>query len=621
MRPWFWRLALLATFLIGGGLTAARSMAQVDVPPGSEPATAQPAGDESSSESQHEQGTDAPGGDPRLEAALGSPRATMRTFLDAMDEGRDADAAHCLDLSKLTATKEARETKRQELAYKLKDVLDKLIQVEVFQYPESADATATFSVAETHIHNVDLSDREIAERIIISQSDDGLWRFDADTVIEIEALFEQLLDREKVQGLTEPPKSAASSEVLPSIWLAERFPIDMRKTRFLLPTYQWICLAAVVLLGLLADRLARLALDAFMKLWFRIRHGSSAPVIPGMWRPVGLFMQFLTWYVATKYIGLPTTLLTVLLIGLKYFAVIAGIWTSFHLIDLAARMAAHRAAATKSRFDDLLVPLLSKSLKLLATCIGIVVCINAFGWEVVGLLGGLGIGGMALAFASQDAISNVFGSLTVLLDRPFEVGDWIVSEGVEGTVETVGFRSTRVRTFYDSVITVPNSRFTTSTVDNLGQRQYRRFKTLIGVQYDTTPEQLDAFCEGVRELIRRHPYTRKDYYHVYVNDFDDSSLNILLYCFFDCSDWSIELRERHRLLVDIMKLASRLRVEFAFPTRTIQMFQGVPAHAEQDVDWSDPRSLGLSAAAEVAGPVLLDKDRPGRVEFPEPADF
>ena len=169
------------------------------------------------------------------------------------------------------------------------------------------------------------------------------------------------------------------------------------------------------------------------------------------------------------------------------------------------------------------------------------------------------------------------------------------------------------------MITLPNSRFTTTAVDNMGQRHYRRFKTMIGVQYDTTPEQLDAFCEGIRELIRRHPYTRKDYYHVYFNDLSDSSLNILLYCFFECSDWGVELRERHRLLVDIVKLASRLRVQFAFPTRTIQMVQGPPASPEQEVDLSDPHKIGIREAVQVAGPVLFDNERPGGVEFPQPS--
>ena len=190
---------------------------------------------------------------------------------------------------------------------------------------------------------------------------------------------------------------------------------------------------------------------------------------------------------------------------------------------------------------------------------------------------------------------------------------------MEGTVESVGFRSTRVRTFYNSLISVPNSRFTTSSVDNFGRRRYRRFKTVIGLQYDTKPEQLDAFCEGVRELIRRHPYTRKDYYHVYLNDLSDSALDVLLYCFFECPDWSIELRERHRLLVDVMRLSERLGVQFAFPTRTIQMFQGVPSSAEKSVDWSDPGGLGVREAMQIAGPAVSDESRPGSVEFRGPA--
>jgi MscS family membrane protein len=620
MRPWMQRLTLLAVFTICVSFFALRARAQVTQPPNNEPVEKQASTDASATKDEPEASTVDPGIDPKLKKALGSPRATMQTFLTAINESREEDAALCLDLSELTATSEARKTKGQELAYKLKEILDKLVRVEVLQYQVAPDADETFSVAETHIHELELSDREFAEQIVISQSDDGLWRFNTATVVAINQMYEDLLDRNRVQDLTvadEPPDGA---DVPFSIWLEERFPVEMRKTRFLLPTYQWICLSAIVLLGLLADRVTRLLLNVLMALWFRARRRARAPHVPGMWRPVGLFMQCLTWYVATKYIGLPTTLLTVLLVGLKYFAVVAGVWTSFHLIDLAARIAGRRASTTPSRFDDLLVPLLSKSLKLVAVCIGIVVCVNAFDWEIVGLLGGLGIGGMALAFASQDTISNVFGSLTVLLDRPFEVGDWIITDGVEGSVETVGFRSTRVRTFYNSVITLPNSRFTTTAVDNMGQRRYRRFKTMIGVQYDTTPEQLDAFCEGIRELIRRHPYTRKDYYHVYFNDLSDSSLNILLYCFFECSDWGVELRERHRLLVDIMKLASRLKVQFAFPTRTIQMIQGVPADAGQDLDWSDPQSMGLHAAVQVAGPLLPADEMPGPVEFPGSAN-
>ena len=224
-----------------------------------------------------------------------------------------------------------------------------------------------------------------------------------------------------------------------------------------------------------------------------------------------------------------------------------------------------------------------------------------FQLDVTALIGGLGIGGAALAFASQDTLSNLFGSLTVLADRPFEIGDWIVSDGVEGTVENVGMRSTRVRTFYNSVVVLPNSRLTTAIVDNMGKREFRRFTTKVGVQYDTTPEQLDAFCEAIREVIRRHPYTRKDYFQVYVNDLSASSIDILLYMFFECNDWPTELRERHRLLTDIMRVAQILGIQFAFPTQTLHLFREENTTDYTTLRFDDPHDYGMDAASAVTG--------------------
>ncbi len=138
----------------------------------------------------------------------------------------------------------------------------------------------------------------------------------------------------------------------------------------------------------------------------------------------------------------------------------------------------------------------------------------------------------------------------------------------------------------------------------------------MGLQYDTSSEKIDAFCEGVRELIRRHPYTRKDYYHVYFNQFSASSLDVLLYCFVECPDWAMELRERHRLFVDIVKLADGLGVAFAFPTRTLFMHREETApQANHSGALTDPEVAGRRMASEIAGPMLPHDSRPGTVEF------
>ena len=143
--------------------------------------------------------------------------------------------------------------------------------------------------------------------------------------------------------------------------------------------------------------------------------------------------------------------------------------------------------------------------------------------------------------------------------------------GIDGTVEQVGLRSTRIRTFENSVITVPNGKLSDAAINNYGLRAYRRFRTLISVTYDTPPDVLDLFVDGLRDIVKQHPHTRKDYYHVYMNDMGPHSLNILFYIFFITPNWGDELKYRHEIILSIMRLAETLGVNFAFPTQTLHM--------------------------------------------------
>ena len=414
--------------------------------------------------------------------------------------------------------------------------------------------------------------------------------------------------------------SIRSSMELHEEWAREfqdLFPEQLQTTRFLLADYQWISCFVLIFLGFMAD----LGICKLLTLAVRwLRRDQKSDVSPDdykrerkVWKPVGLLAQAVVWYWGAFCIGLPLSLLLIVTVALKFFTVVAAVWTAFRLIDWIATVFSRKASATETRFDDLLIPLVRKALKAFAICVGLVLFADVFQLDVTALIGGLGIGGAALAFASQDTLSNLFGSLTVLADRPFEIGDWIVSDGVEGTVENVGMRSTRVRTFYNSVMILPNSRLTTAVVDNMGKREYRRFTTKLGVQYDTTPEQLDAFCEAIREVIRRHPYTRKDYFQVYVNDFSASSIDILLYMFFECDDWPTELRERHRLLTDIMRVAQRLDVQFAFPTQTLHLFQEESSDDYAALRFDSPHDKGQNAASLVTGHLTKEDFPP--VEF------
>jgi len=422
---------------------------------------------------------------------------------------------------------------------------------------------------------------------------------------------EEDTQQERVQEAEEAPGETFSG------WLKDLFPEALHKKFFLLRYDQWICLLTVIFLGFLADQLTRLVLDRLTVAWLKFRKAEvDSQIQKKLWRPVGLLVQSFVWYVGQNVLALPPPWQSVVVVAVKFLAAVAAVWTSFRLIDLLSSYLTKQAAKTETKFDDILIPMVSKTLKVFVACIGVLLLGEAFNMPLKGVLGGLGIGGLAFAFAAKESLGNLFGSLTVLVDRPFEIGDWIITDNIEGTVETVGIRSTRVRTFYNSLITLPNSLLTTAAVDNLGKRRYRRIKTMISLEYSTSPDIIEAFCEGVREIIRRHPYTRKDYYHVYLNQFSASSLDILLYCFVECPDWSTELRERHRLFIDIMKLADKLGAGFAFPTQTLHLFD--EEHVKHEPLAGNPTQTGQKLGAHIAGELLSPDRRPGPVQITRP---
>jgi MscS family membrane protein len=237
------------------------------------------------------------------------------------------------------------------------------------------------------------------------------------------------------------------------------------------------------------------------------------------------------------------------------------------------------ASRTESALNDQLVPLVSKTLKVIVVIFGVLVAIQNLGVNVLGLLTGLGIGGLAFALAAKDAIANFFGSLMILFDKPFQVGDWIVVSGAEGIVEEVGFRSTRIRTFYNSLVSIPNAEMMNAKIDNMGRRRYRRLFTKLNIKIDTPPEKVEEFVTGVRQIVLDNPITWKDNMHIYFNDYSASSLLIMVYIFFEVNNWSQELTEREKVLIGIKKLASDIGVEFAFPTQTLHL-ESIPEEQE-----------------------------------------
>ncbi|MDQ7072643.1 MAG: mechanosensitive ion channel [Gammaproteobacteria bacterium] len=164
---------------------------------------------------------------------------------------------------------------------------------------------------------------------------------------------------------------------------------------------------------------------------------------------------------------------------------------------------------------------------------------------------------------------------------------------------------------------------TSTKIDNMGARRFRRMKTMLGLTYDTPPEKIEAFCEGIRTLIQLHPYMRTDYYQVYFNQYSAASLDILIYVFWQTPDWNTELRERHRFLLDILRLAKQLDVEFAYPTQTIYLKQGegmsesVQQPFQTTMSEQDAFAMGQKQAQAIVESTLGLDVKPDPVIFPK----
>jgi MscS family membrane protein len=244
-------------------------------------------------------------------------------------------------------------------------------------------------------------------------------------------------------------------------------------------------------------------------------------------------------------------------------------WFLWRLVDGLSVYALAQAKTTDSSLDDQLIPFVSKTLKLFLVVTAVLVVAQNMGYSISGLIASLGIGGIAVAMAAKDTIANLFGSVMLLVDRPFSVGDWIKTSKFEGVVEEIGFRSTRIRTFARTLVNVPNSMLANMVIDNIDARSKRRIKMRIGITYATSTDKMQQAIEGIEKILREHPGVDQEYSLVKFDNFDDSSLSIFLYYFSKSKVWADYLQVRQEVNMEIMQLLESLELEFAFPSRTL----------------------------------------------------
>ncbi len=260
----------------------------------------------------------------------------------------------------------------------------------------------------------------------------------------------------------------------------------------------------------------------------------------------------------------------------KTISVLAVGWFIFKLVDIIELFLRKWTARTATKLDDQLVPLVRKTLRVFVVIVALLfIAQNIFDWNIGALMAGLGIGGLAIALAAKDTLANLFGSVTIFSDRPFQMGDRIVIGGHDGVVEEVGFRSTRIRTLMGHQVIIPNSVVANEAVENIGRRPYLKRVMNVTVTYDTTPAKLKRGVEIIRELLdaRKDHFTQDLPPRVYFNEFNDASLNIVVYYWFTPPDWWAYLQFNHEFNMELLRRFDAEGIEFAFPTQTLYLKQ------------------------------------------------
>ena len=297
-------------------------------------------------------------------------------------------------------------------------------------------------------------------------------------------------------------------------------------------------------------------------------------MVDSLSKPVGWGAVLGGVYVATLILPIPKEpldIVTFIDALARAASITLLIWFAIRLSDRLCNYWAEKAAATDSKVDDQAIPIIKKTMNVFFVLVGGSLILQNLGYSVGSLIAGLGLGGMALALASKDTLANLFGAIVIFWDRPFAVGDWVEIGDVEGTVEEVGLRTTRVRTFANSQITLPNMKLTTASINNWSRMKKRRIKMNVGVTYDTPPVKVRAAVQAIQDIIKTTAELHQDFYLVRFDKFGPSSLDIFIYCFTVTTVWADFLEVKEQFLLNIMERFQEQGIEFAFPTQTLHV--------------------------------------------------
>lgn len=484
---------------------------------------------------------------------LANPRATLTTFFSAMNESPPdlETATTTLDLSQEPTL--IRESFGEKTAIELFAVFNRTKYVDLKSVPDDPD---------TPEYAIQLPNNE--GQIHLVKDSAGAWKFSANTVAKVHGYWLAFRETEVIGNL----KDIQPAESLVVQVARDRLSKWWHQPAFYgVEPWKWLGLLLIFItsyiVGFIVKMVLKIAVSLRVKRFGQV-HNPHALKATG--NGIFLITGGLVFNRLLQALELVPDIRGAGAFLGEVILTVGFAWLGFGLAEYLITIITPKMKDSE-RAERLFLPIIRNLARILVIAIAVIYFLQRIGFDITGLIAGLGIGGIVVALAAKDSVENLFGSLTVLFEMPFQIGDWVIVEGKEGVIEEISVRSVTMRTFYDSVILIPNSKFINNPIENMGRRRFRRIKTTLGITYDATPDQVHEFVESIRTYLNEHPATWKEKNNVAFNEYGASDLVILVQTFIDASDYTTELRIREEILLEIMRIAVRCKVEFAYPTQ------------------------------------------------------
>lgn len=286
-------------------------------------------------------------------------------------------------------------------------------------------------------------------------------------------------------------------------------------------------------------------------------------------KPVRVFFVILGIFFALK--TAPFTLMEPATLSKLMRSSIIGLisWGIFNFVPYSSNLFTNLTHRLEFEVDKIVMPFVTKVVRFILLALTFSIVLDVWGYDVGGIVAGLGLGGLAFALAAQESLKNLLGGFIIVTEKPFTMGDWIKTPSVEGVVEDISFRSTQVRTFAQAVVTVPNATLSNEPITNWSKMGKRQITFNLGVQYDTTRTSLERVVRRIENMLRNHKDIDQETILVRFDSFNASSLDIFTYFFTKSVMWGEYLEVKEDINFKIMEILEEENVAVAFPTRTL----------------------------------------------------